>query len=451
MVWNPNAEGTGGLDGWINGSGVTGDATQIPSSGTGYNDFYGDYGPGIDTSFPINESAYTGGDYSGIGTGNQDYFNNLSGSNSLAGYDSGIISGYNGDSYFGSSNPYSEMGSGGSSNAPYTGMESSGLFGSDIERLAKNPLIRTLMSLNPITAGLGALARGPKDAGGFLGSLLGGASGPLGALAGGSAGRGFGSLVSGGNPGIGDFLPSGGSLGSMFGGAMGSSLLGGQYGGMLGSFGAGQLTNMANQTGNTPGFNPNAGPSNNVDSGSFLGSLFGNGGNGDINGSVLGLLPSIYGASTAGRSYNGQINNLNQLFSPNSAYAQDMRKQLERRDAAAGRRSQYGGREVELQAKLATLAAQQAPQIQSLTNQKNANRNLLLQTALRNPGVQNLLKQGGSTLMDLFKGSSGGGSPSLGSSDAYSGFDTSSLPNLLAGTGGWVGGTGGGGEPDWGF
>jgi len=424
MVWNPNGGSGIGQDGWIDGSGVTpGNATQIPT-GSNFYDLYGDYGPGIDSSFPINENAYTGGDYSGIGTGNQDYFTPWTGSSDLAGYDPGIISGYNGDSYFGSSSPYSEGGGA----SPITGMESSGLFGPDIERLARNPLLRTLMSLNPITAGLGALARGPKDAGGFLGSLLGGgAGGALGSLFGGSAGRGLGSLAAGGNPGIGDFLPSGGTLGSMFGGALGSSM-GGQYGGLLGSFGAGQLTNMANQTGSTPGFNPNSQLGNGTEGGGgFMGG---------INDSLMGLLPSIYGASTAGRSYNSQINNLNGLFSPNSAYAQEMKKQLERRDAAGGRRSQYGNREVELQAKLATLAAQQAPQIQSLTNQKNANRNLLIQTALRNPSVQNLLKQGGGALFDLFRGNSGG--LDVGTSP-YSNFDTSTLPNELIGSSGWFG------------
>lgn len=44
---------------------------------------------------------------------------------------------------------------------------------------------------------------------------------------------------------------------------------------------------------------------------------------------------------------------LDQMFTPGGEYAQELRKQLERRDAAAGRRSQYGTRETELMAKLA--------------------------------------------------------------------------------------------------
>jgi len=51
------------------------------------------------------------------------------------------------------------------------------------------------------------------------------------------------------------------------------------------------------------------------------------------------------------------------MFGQNSAYSQQLRQQLERRDAAGGRRSQYGPREVELQAKLAQMAAQYGPNI----------------------------------------------------------------------------------------
>lgn len=52
---------------------------------------------------------------------------------------------------------------------------------------------------------------------------------------------------------------------------------------------------------------------------------------------------------------------LQDLYSPNSAYAQQLRQQLARKDAAAGRRSQYGTREVELQARLAELNSRNAP------------------------------------------------------------------------------------------
>lgn len=49
------------------------------------------------------------------------------------------------------------------------------------------------------------------------------------------------------------------------------------------------------------------------------------------------------------------------MFGANSQTAQTLRKQLERKDAAAGRRSQYGPREVELLARLSQLRAQAEP------------------------------------------------------------------------------------------
>ena len=47
------------------------------------------------------------------------------------------------------------------------------------------------------------------------------------------------------------------------------------------------------------------------------------------------------------------LGQLNELFAPTGTYAQELRNQLERKDAAAGRRSQYGTRETQLMAQLA--------------------------------------------------------------------------------------------------
>lgn len=47
------------------------------------------------------------------------------------------------------------------------------------------------------------------------------------------------------------------------------------------------------------------------------------------------------------------LNSLNDMFSPTGDYAKELRNQLERKDAAAGRRSQYGTRETELMTNLA--------------------------------------------------------------------------------------------------
>lgn len=100
---------------------------------------------------------------------------------------------------------------------------------------------------------------------------------------------------------------------------------------------------------------------------------------GDLAGQALGL----YDAYRGRRRAREQAAGLQNLFTPNSPYAQQMRQRLERQDAAAGRRSQYGTREVELAAKLAEMQARQAPQLQSLYNEENAARNRMLSNGLR--------------------------------------------------------------------
>jgi len=79
----------------------------------------------------------------------------------------------------------------------------------------------------------------------------------------------------------------------------------------------------------------------------------------------------MYAANQAKKDINGQIGQLQSLFSGNSPYAQQLRQQLNRKDAAGGRRSQYGPREVELQARLAELNSKNAPQLNSLYNQRS--------------------------------------------------------------------------------
>jgi len=89
---------------------------------------------------------------------------------------------------------------------------------------------------------------------------------------------------------------------------------------------------------------------------------------------VQGGLSLINGLDSVGRSRNFAAQNgqtaqqLVDLFSPNSPYAQQLRQQLERRDAAAGRRSQYGTRETELAAALSRNQAGvlNSPQYQQL-------------------------------------------------------------------------------------
>ena len=83
-------------------------------------------------------------------------------------------------------------------------------------------------------------------------------------------------------------------------------------------------------------------------------------------GSLGNLLSTGLGAWSAyqqGQQANNLSDSLMGLFGPNNAYATELRKQLERKDAAAGRRSQYGPREVELQARLAEQARMTAGDI----------------------------------------------------------------------------------------
>lgn len=114
----------------------------------------------------------------------------------------------------------------------------------------------------------------------------------------------------------------------------------------------------------------------------------------NTNQSLLGGLASLYLGYKNNKNTQGQISSINGLYGPNSAYATQMQKQLEARDAAAGRRSQYGPRSVELQAALAGNAAKLAPTLAGLYNQQNNNYALTAQTLLRNPAVMNTLNNG---------------------------------------------------------
>jgi hypothetical protein len=96
---------------------------------------------------------------------------------------------------------------------------------------------------------------------------------------------------------------------------------------------------------------------------------------------ILGGL-GLYNANQARQDANTQIGNINASqaqFGPDSPYAQQLRQKLERQDAAGGRRSQYGSREVELQARLAEVNANQqsrnAPALSQLYQQRQGSTN----------------------------------------------------------------------------
>lgn len=100
-------------------------------------------------------------------------------------------------------------------------------------------------------------------------------------------------------------------------------------------------------------------------------------------------LMGLYSYNKANQAYKNQIGGLQGMYGQGSPYAQALRQQLDRRDAAAGRRSQYGPREVELQANLAQQAGRLAPTLQQLYAGQSGNRDKLMNTAFQ------LLKQGG--------------------------------------------------------
>jgi hypothetical protein len=84
-----------------------------------------------------------------------------------------------------------------------------------------------------------------------------------------------------------------------------------------------------------------------------------------------------------------QQRQLSDMYGPNSPYAAQLKQALARRDAKAGRLSQYGPREVELQAQLAKAASGAAPAMASLGNANTQAINA--QGAARNQGLNALL------------------------------------------------------------
>jgi hypothetical protein len=95
------------------------------------------------------------------------------------------------------------------------------------------------------------------------------------------------------------------------------------------------------------------------------------GGDGMTLGDGLGGLASLYGYSQANKTANDQANSLSGMYGQDSPYAQVLRQTMERKDAAGGRRSQYGPREVQLQAALAHLASGNANAIANIRNGQN--------------------------------------------------------------------------------
>lgn len=145
-------------------------------------------------------------------------------------------------------------------------------------------------------------------------------------------------------------------------------------------------------------------------------------------GGMSGMMEGLAGMYAANRGMNDSgkmLGSLQSLYSQDSPYAQAMRQNLQRRDAAGGRRSQYGPREVELQAKLAQMASSQIPAMSQLQQRQNINRAIMMQQGL---GAFN--KMGGlQGLKDLFGMGGMGGLFDRSASDLVNG---GSLGNLFS-------------------
>jgi hypothetical protein len=104
----------------------------------------------------------------------------------------------------------------------------------------------------------------------------------------------------------------------------------------------------------------------------FISSFVGGGGGGKSGtgnyGNMAASLFGLHNAYQQKKRLKGQVNQLNSLFAPNSPYAQQMRQRMERKDAAAGRRSQYGPREAQLMAQMAEMNSRNAPMINQMSN-----------------------------------------------------------------------------------
>jgi hypothetical protein len=120
---------------------------------------------------------------------------------------------------------------------------------------------------------------------------------------------------------------------------------------------------------------------------------------------LLPGLGSLYLQNKSANQFSGMASNLASLYGQDSPYSQMLRQQLTRQDAAGGRRSQYGTREVELQAKLAQLNSQNAPQIAQFQNaalQRRAQQLMQLSAMYRSPEGQKIGGAMGSGLQNMY-------------------------------------------------
>ena len=129
---------------------------------------------------------------------------------------------------------------------------------------------------------------------------------------------------------------------------------------------------------------------------------------------IAGILAGLYGSvaqNNAARDQRAwldkQMSDINKLYAPGSPEHELLKQEMERKDAAAGRNSQYGPRATDLAAKIAEIKARnianlagstQGNVMNSITADKTSLNSLLAALGKSGPSVTNV-----SSLLDLFK------------------------------------------------
>jgi len=324
-------------------------------------------------------------------------------------------------------------------------------------RIAANAIPGT----NGTLARMGADVAGGESVGSTLGKNIGGALGGFG------AGNFTNSLLGGSVP---------GALASIFAGRQGAEV-GAQVGANVGN----QMGNMV-KTAYNPSQQTGTGMENTQSFWGKLGGLFGDSTPqqqvaqaptqqqpsqltpANPFGAVIGGLGSLYLGNQAISSMRdqqqalqqqqqsmqqqqGTMPSLAEMYGPNSSYANEMRRALAAKDAKAGRNSQYGAREAQLQALLAEKGSQYAAQQAQMNNSnqtsqlafnKAANDNTLQQNQIRaqqlgslynlgektglnsaiGSGLRGLYDQAAPALYNMFGGGSQPSTPSYGYEEA---------------------------------
>lgn len=92
-------------------------------------------------------------------------------------------------------------------------------------------------------------------------------------------------------------------------------------------------------------------------------------------------LMDMYSRNKQRKQQGALADNLSSMYGPNSPYAKVLEQNLSRHDAASGRRSQVGARQVELQARLAEMNSRNAPTLSKLYDNVGSARNGMLRDA----------------------------------------------------------------------